>query len=59
VQPTPAAVVEKSQFRIEAGATHSPLPPSGAPRYRAPRGGSAARPGYVRDGARQRALCCW
>jgi hypothetical protein len=31
VQPTSAAVVEKSQFRIEAGATHSPLPPSGAP----------------------------
>jgi len=31
VQPTPAAVVEMPQFRIEAGATHLPLPPSGAP----------------------------
>ena len=31
VQPTPAAVVEMPQFRIGAGATHLPLPPSGAP----------------------------
>jgi hypothetical protein len=31
VQPTPAAVVEMPQFRIEAGATHLPLSPSGAP----------------------------